>query len=93
MALPTFTDPLAAREAGYDAIPLTFGGIVYVSDAGKELLANGGGAAPGNATTATAGVVKKGVAVAPCTVAADGTSAGTQLNALIASLKTAGVIS
>ncbi len=92
MALPTFTDPLAAREAGYDAVPLTFGGILYVSDAGKELLANG---APGAtaATTATAGVVKKGVAVAPCTVAADGTSAGTQLNALIASLKTAGVIS
>lgn len=92
MALPTFTNPLAAREAGYDAVPLTFGGIVYISDAGKELLANGAPAATA-ATASTAGVVKKGVAVAPCTVAADGTSAGTQLNALIASLKTAGVIS
>lgn len=92
MALPTFTDPLAAREAGYDAIPLTFGGIVYVSDAGKELLANGGGAAPGNATTATAGVVKKGAAVATIAAGADLPTTVTALNALITSLKGAGVI-
>lgn len=44
------------------------------------------------ATASTYGTVKKGAAVANCTVAADGTSAGTQLNALLASLRTAGVI-
>lgn len=44
------------------------------------------------ATTSTLGGVKKGPAVSPCTVAADGTSAGTQLNALITALQTAGVI-
>lgn len=45
------------------------------------------------ATASELGGVKKGATVAACTVAADGTSAGTQLNALIASLKAAGVIS
>ena len=45
------------------------------------------------ATASQAGTVKKGAAVANCTVAADGTSAGTQLNLLLASLRTAGVIS
>lgn len=65
MALPTFSDPLAAQAAGYDAIPLTFGGIVYVSEAGKELLANGGsGEAVAAATTSTAGVVKMATLVA-----------------------------
>lgn len=44
------------------------------------------------ATATVIGGVKKGATVAACTVAADGTSAGTQLNALIASLKAAGVI-
>lgn len=44
------------------------------------------------ATATVAGAVKKGATVANATVAADGTSAGTQLNALIASLKAAGVI-
>lgn len=45
------------------------------------------------ATATNAGNVKKGAAVSNCTVAADGTSAGTQLNLLLASLRTAGVIS
>lgn len=45
------------------------------------------------ATASTFGTVKKGAAVTNCTVAADGTSAGTQLNLLLASLRTAGVIS
>ncbi|MEA9983653.1 head fiber protein [Subtercola sp. RTI3] len=49
----------------------------------------GGNAA---ATAGTAGQVKKAALVAPATVAADGTSAGTQLNALIVSLRTAGII-
>lgn len=44
------------------------------------------------ATASDLGGVKRGATVAACTVAADGTSAGTQLNALIASLKAAGVI-
>lgn len=44
------------------------------------------------ATASTFGTVKQGVAVANATVAADGTSAGTQLNLLLASLRTAGVI-
>lgn len=44
------------------------------------------------ATSTTFGTVKKGAAVADATVAADGTSAGTQLNLLLASLRTAGVI-
>lgn len=34
----------------------------------------------------------KGAAVANCTVAADGTSAGTQLNALLASLRAGNII-
>ncbi|MEI4745884.1 head fiber protein [Rhodococcus erythropolis] len=44
------------------------------------------------ATTTVVGGVKKGAAVAPITPATDGTAAGTALNALIASLKAAGVI-
>jgi len=45
------------------------------------------------ASTSTIGGVKKAATVAPCTVAADGTSAGTQLNALIAALQASGAIS
>jgi len=52
-----------------------------------------GGSTVPNATTSTAGIVKEATAVANCTVAADGTSAGTQLNALLAALRTAGVLS
>lgn len=44
------------------------------------------------ANTTTIGGVKQAATVANCTVAADGTSAGTQLNALIASLRAAGHI-
>ncbi|HEN3397000.1 TPA: hypothetical protein U5D83_002514 [Yersinia enterocolitica] len=44
------------------------------------------------ATATVLGGVKKAATVANCTVAADGTSAGTQLNALIASLRAAGHI-
>lgn len=50
-------------------------------------------AATAPATASTFGTVKKGAAVTNCTVAADGTSAGTQLNALLVSLRAAGVIS
>ena len=46
----------------------------------------------GLAGASTAGLVKRGVAVTNATVAADGTSAGTQLNALLVSLRNAGVI-
>lgn len=42
------------------------------------------------AAIVTTGV--KAAAVANCTVAADGTSAGTQLNALLASLRAAGTL-
>ncbi len=45
------------------------------------------------AATGTAGGVKKAATVSPCTVAADGTSAGTQLNALIAALQASGALS
>lgn len=44
------------------------------------------------ATTTVIGGVKKAATVANCTVAADGTSAGTQLNALLTALRNAGVI-
>ncbi|HGE9146147.1 TPA: head fiber protein [Yersinia enterocolitica] len=44
------------------------------------------------ATTTVIGGVKKAATVANCTVAADGTSAGTQLNALLMSLRAAGII-
>jgi hypothetical protein len=44
------------------------------------------------ATASSAGGVKRGVAVASITPAADGTAAGTTLNALLASLRAAGVI-
>lgn len=51
----------------------------------KQAIANQAGtAATGKGLTA--------VAVANCTVAADGTSAGTQLNALLAALRTAGIL-
>lgn len=52
-----------------------------------------GAATVSPATTTTAGVVKEATAVANCTVATDGTSAGTQLNALLAALRAAGVLS
>ena len=44
------------------------------------------------AAGATRGGVLRGVAVADITPATDGTTAGTALNALLASLRTAGVI-
>lgn len=44
------------------------------------------------ASASVAGGVKRGVAVANITPATDGTTAGTALNALLASLRTAGVI-
>lgn len=44
------------------------------------------------ATPTALGGVKKAATVANCTVAADGTSAGTQLNALLTSLRAAGII-
>lgn len=60
MALPVFDNPLDAQADGYDAIPLTFGGIVYVSEAGKEVLANGVTSSTASpATTTVAGVVKQ----------------------------------
>ena len=49
------------------------------------------GGLPASTTTLRGGVTKAAV-VAPATVAADGTSAGTQLNLLILSLRAAGVI-
>lgn len=55
----------------------------------EPIVAVGGLAA---ATASVAGGVKRGVAVANITPAADGTTAGTALNALLASLRTAGVI-
>lgn len=57
---------------------------------GAKLLQNMGASAA--ATSATYGTVKQGAAVANATVAADGTSAGTQLNLLLAQLRLAGVI-
>lgn len=45
-----------------------------------------------DATAAVKGVVNEGVAVADVTPAADGTAVGTAFNALLASLRTAGVI-
>lgn len=56
----------------------------------KDLIAATAAAQP--ATTTVAGVVKKAATVANCTVATDGTSAGTQLNALLTSLRAAGMI-
>lgn len=41
MKLPKFNSPIEARAAGFDAIPLTFGGIVYISEQGKTILAGG----------------------------------------------------
>lgn len=52
----------------------------------------GGAPATPSAAAGTAGTVLEGAAVANCVPAADGTSAGTQLNALLASLRAAGVI-
>ncbi len=52
-------------------------------------LANGSLPAP---TASVRGGVLRGATVANCTVAADGTSAGTQLNLLLAQLRAAGII-
>lgn len=49
-------------------------------------------AAVAAATTTVAGTVKKAATVANATVAADGTSAGNTVNALITALRTAGII-
>lgn len=46
----------------------------------------------GLAGASSAGLVKRGVAVANVTPATDGTAVGTAFNALLASLRTAGVI-
>lgn len=68
---------------------------VYVSSGGgfgpapASELVSAGISAP---TASARGGVLLGSAVANCTVAADGTSAGTQLNLLLAQLRTAGII-
>lgn len=63
-----------------------------IAQSGASVLVPSASDVPVAATTTTAGIVKKGAAVTDCTVAADGTSAGTQLNALLASLRAAGII-
>jgi hypothetical protein len=52
-----------------------------------DIAAASGGVA---ATTAVAGVVKEMTTIAPCTIATDGTSVGTQFNALLLQLRAAG---
>lgn len=107
MALPVFDTPLDAKEAGYDAIPLTFGGIVYVSEAGKEALANGAGSggsvawgsvtgkpttfAPVPATASVVGGVKAAATQAAST-ATDVAGLVTDFNALLTKLKAAGIM-
>lgn len=62
---------------------------------GRTITVNFAAAAAAPTFNGSANVVAsiaRGVAVTNCTVAADGTSAGTQLNALLAALRTAGVI-
>lgn len=44
------------------------------------------------ASATSFGTVKKAATVANCTVATDGSSAGTQLNLLLTSLRNAGII-
>lgn len=80
--------------------PATFPATVPVSTAtalatGRTITVNFAAAAATPTFDGTANVtasLARGAAVANCTVAADGTSAGTQLNALLAALRTAGVI-
>jgi len=92
MALPVFDSPLDAQADGYDAIPLTFGGIAYLSEAGKEILANGGaGVTVPAATTTVAGVVKKTSAITPLAAGADAATIVTKVNEIIAALKGAGI--
>lgn len=62
---------------------------------GRTITVNFAAAAAAPTFNGSANVVAsiaRGAAVANCTVAADGTSAGTQLNALLAALRTVGVI-
>lgn len=106
MALPDFDTPLDAKAAGYDAIPLTFGGIVYVSEAGKDALANGSGSgavawtaitgkpttfAPVPATASVVGGVKAATTQAAST-ATDVAGVVADLNALITKLKASGAM-
>ena len=93
----------AAGATTWDEItgkPSTFPATVPVSTAtalatGRTITVNFAAAAATPTFDGTANVtasLARGAAVANCTVAADGTSAGTQLNALLAALRTAGVI-
>ena len=93
MALPVFASPLEAQAAGYDAIPLMFGGIVYVSADGKEALANGGGGAytlPAATVSAIGGVKKTAVIAAPAAptaVAAVAAPTKAEYDALLADVR------
>lgn len=74
---------MTVRVVGASGVPVTVATLSDVTGAAYVLPA---------ANTTTIGGVKQAATVANCTVAADGTSAGTQLNALIASLRAAGHI-
>ncbi|WP_346827283.1 head fiber protein [Serratia inhibens] len=71
------------RVVGASGVPVTVATVEDINGAAYTLPA---------ATTTVIGGVKKAATVANCTVDADGTSAGTQLNALLTSLRAAGVI-
>lgn len=76
MALPSTAKLYVSQGGGFGGVPVS------------EVVSTGLVAA----TSADLGGVLQGAAVANCTVAADGTSAGTQLNLLLAQLRAAGVI-
>lgn len=76
MALPSTAKLYVSQGGG-------FGGVAVSEVVGAGLVA---------ATSTDLGGVLEGVAVADCVPAADGTSAGEQLNDLLASLRAAGVI-
>lgn len=95
------TSAEAARADHAHAFPTQFatGRIISLTGAATGSSAAFNGAANASIavtlatpTTTVRGGVLQGATVADCTVAADGTSAGTQLNALLAQLRVAGII-
>lgn len=79
-------DTATTATTATSAATLTTGRTITVNFAAAAAVPTFNGSA--NVTASIA----RGAAVANCTVAADGTSAGTQLNALLAALRTVGVL-
>lgn len=86
---------LGSAVLGVDSLTTNANPVLYVASGADPddawLPQGGGGAAPGNATTTTAGLVKQAVTQAAST-ATDAAGVVTDFNSLLAKLKTAGIV-